>query len=88
MATFKYDVLPDWFVAVVEWVHLRQSDDLAKIDLEVVCQECGQHLCDADNDDSLACLIRVALDHAASCTRQLGVPYGAREAAEPGGEDR
>jgi hypothetical protein len=56
--------------------------------MELICQECGQHLCDAEDDDSLACLIRAALDHAATCAKQLGAPYGARAATGPGRENR
>lgn len=54
----------------LEHVELRASDDEVKTDLEVTCTHCGQHLCDAEHGDTLAVLIRAALDHT-SC---VGVP--------------
>lgn len=47
---------------------LRASSDSAKVDLELICEACGGHLCDAQHDDSLESLAGMALDHrAAGC---------------------
>ena len=47
---------------------LRASTDCVKTDLELICEKCGAHLCDAQHDDSLETLAGVALDHrAAGC---------------------
>ncbi len=42
---------------------LQASVDSAKLDLELVCQSCGSHLCDAEPGDTLDVLSGVALDH-------------------------
>lgn len=49
---------------------LRASSDIVKTDLELICERCGSHICDAEHDDSLETLAGVALDHrrTASCT--------------------
>lgn len=39
------------------------SDDPAKIDLELKCDECGEHLCDIEAGDDLDILLDVATDH-------------------------
>jgi hypothetical protein len=48
---------------------LRASSDIVKTDLELICERCGSHLCDAQHGDSLENLAGVALDHRrdASC---------------------
>jgi len=42
---------------------LRASADSAKIDLELFCEDCGTHICDAESRDSLEVLASTALDH-------------------------
>lgn len=46
-------------------VTLRVSDDSVKQDLEVICDACGVHLCDAEHGDTLETLAEVAREHAA-----------------------
>ncbi|WP_165589010.1 hypothetical protein [Mycolicibacterium conceptionense] len=43
---------------------LRVSGDSAKPDLELICLECGEHLCDAEHSDSLHSLVATCEDHA------------------------
>lgn len=47
----------------LESVSLRVSEDSVKSDLEVTCDLCSQHLCDAEHEDSIAVLARVATAH-------------------------
>jgi len=49
---------------------LRASSDIVKTDLELTCERCGHHICDAQHDDSLETLAGTALDHrrTAGCT--------------------
>jgi hypothetical protein len=42
---------------------LWASSDDVKTDLELVCLTCGEHLCDAQHEDSLAALASMAADH-------------------------
>ena len=42
---------------------LRASEDPAKVDLELICEACGTHICDAQHGDSLEVLASTALDH-------------------------
>lgn len=42
---------------------LQASDDAAKFDLELVCDECGDHLCDAEAGDELWALVSVSNEH-------------------------
>jgi len=42
---------------------LRASTDIVKTDLELRCDECDEHLCDAEHDDTLSPLAGVAFDH-------------------------
>lgn len=44
-------------------VALRASEDCAKTDLEVVCERCDEHLCDAEAGNTLAVLVSVAHHH-------------------------
>lgn len=44
---------------------LKASSDPAKTDLELRCDTCGEHLCDAESGDSLEVLGSVAESHAA-----------------------
>ena len=46
---------------------LRASEDPAKVDLELFCEACGTHICDAEHGDSLEVLASTALDHRLSC---------------------
>lgn len=41
----------------------RQSEDIAKLDLELTCGECGTVICDIQADDNLRSLVSVAEDH-------------------------
>jgi hypothetical protein len=54
---------------VLERVRLRQSDDAAKLDLELLCELCGKHICDAQDDDTIGVLARCALGHMAVCAQ-------------------
>lgn len=42
---------------------LRASGDAAKRDLELVCTVCDAHICDAEPDDTLSSLARMAAGH-------------------------
>lgn len=42
---------------------LRCSNDPVKTDLEVICERCGGHLCDAEHGDTLKVLVAVATEH-------------------------
>lgn len=42
---------------------LTASDDPVKTDLELIHTPCGERLCDAEHEDSLGVLARVASDH-------------------------
>jgi len=42
---------------------LKDSGDGVKTDLELTCEDCGEHLCDAEPDDTLFSLVGVAADH-------------------------
>jgi len=48
---------------ILDDIRLRQSRDSAKQDLEVTCDQCGEHLCDAEANDNLGVLVAVALSH-------------------------
>jgi hypothetical protein len=50
---------------------LRASTDSVKMDLELVCLDCGEHLCDAEAGDRLDILADVADDHHARCDAHL-----------------
>ncbi|MFC9995704.1 hypothetical protein [Nocardia sp. NPDC127526] len=52
---------------VLDWVHIKAPLDDVKPDMELVCQLCGEVLADAEHDDSLGILARVALGHMHSC---------------------
>mgnify|MGYP003387095678 CR=1 FL=1 len=45
---------------------LRASGDAAKRDLELVCTACDEHICDAEANDTLSSLARMAAGH--TCT--------------------
>lgn len=64
---------------VLDWVHLKHSE----YDMEIVCQECGLILGDAEDDDSLGLLARAAIDHMPLCPKGLGVPLDQRAATSP-----
>ena len=51
---------------------IRASDDLAKIDHELICPRCDNAVCDVEVTDSLGLLVRVALDHLSTCTLGSG----------------
>ena len=55
---------------------LRVSQDPAKVDLELVCDVCETHLCDAEHGDELATLVSVAESH--RCPGPLCSGCGAR----------
>jgi hypothetical protein len=42
---------------------LKQSADDVKTDLELIHEDCGEHLCDAEAGDSLFSLVGVAANH-------------------------
>lgn len=42
---------------------LRVADDPIKTDLELVCVDCGEHVCDAQHGDTLAILAEVVSTH-------------------------
>lgn len=42
---------------------VRWSDDTAKSDPELVCDDCGEVLCDVEHGDTLAALVAVASQH-------------------------
>lgn len=48
---------------ILDQIVLRGAEDSAKTDLEVVCLICGEHLCDAEHDDSIGVLVAVAIAH-------------------------
>lgn len=48
---------------VLESFELRASDDPVKRDLELVCTQCGERLCDAEHGDTLGVLVHLALKH-------------------------
>jgi len=41
----------------------RQSDDEVKRDLELICDDCDEHVCDIEHGDGLAILAMTALSH-------------------------
>ena len=41
---------------------LRVSEDPVKVDLELICDDCGENLCDAQDGDELGVLVAV-VDH-------------------------
>lgn len=45
----------------------RASDDPVKTDLELMCEDCGEHLCDIEHGDSIAVLVSVCNDHDGEC---------------------
>jgi hypothetical protein len=49
-------------VALQRFEALRSSDDV-KTDLELTCIECKAVLCDIEDGDSLATLVRVTTEH-------------------------
>ncbi len=53
--------------SVLRDFQLRVSEDPAKVDLELICEACGTHICDAEHGDSLEVLASTALDHRLSC---------------------
>lgn len=58
----------------LERFELRQSDDYVKRDLEVTCTDCGEVICDAEDEDTLGLLARVAEDHDCSENPNFGFP--------------
>lgn len=49
----------------------RRSDDLAKCDLELICEACGEVVCDVEDGDDLEVLVSVAEDHSAACRSKV-----------------
>jgi hypothetical protein len=47
----------------LDWFELRVSEDPVKVDLEVVCTECDEVVCDAESGDTVATLVSVAMGH-------------------------
>lgn len=45
----------------------RASDDSAKTDLELICTDCGEHVCDVEHADGLGVLASVAQEHTREC---------------------
>ncbi|MET9861983.1 hypothetical protein ABZY93_22215 [Streptomyces smyrnaeus] len=52
----------------VQGVLIRDSDDIAKLDKELVCGDCNEVLVDVEDGDYLEVLVAVALDHVTACT--------------------
>lgn len=48
---------------LLERIVLQPADDSAKTDLELICERCNSHLCDAEAGDTLRVLASVALTH-------------------------
>lgn len=48
-------------------IKAMSADDTAKRDLELICLDCGEWLCDVEAEDSLATLMRVATEHGKTC---------------------
>jgi hypothetical protein len=42
---------------------LHGSDDPVKLDLELICDLCGEHIVDAEDGDSLQVLVEAVEDH-------------------------
>lgn len=53
--------------AVLETFTVAWSGDLAKRDPELVHGTCDEAVCDVEQGDTLAVLVRTALHHAADC---------------------
>lgn len=51
------------FARLLDNIVLQASTDEVKTDLEVVCQTCGDHLCDAEHGDTVRVLLNTALAH-------------------------
>lgn len=59
--------MDEYIVVMLETIETRQSDDVVKTDLEVVCTRCDAHLCDVQHGDTLGTLAGLAYDHAVNC---------------------
>lgn len=55
-------VAPD-LPAILESATCRLSDDPAKHDLELTCDECGEVICDVEDGDTIGILGSVVTDH-------------------------
>lgn len=51
------------YAQLLDAIVLQQSDDEVKTDLEMVCSRCGEHLCDAEDGDTMRVLLNTALQH-------------------------
>jgi hypothetical protein len=49
---------------------LLDSDDAAKLNLELVHTRCGERLCDAEHGDLLTTLADMVTDHDATCPKR------------------
>lgn len=55
-------------VGLLEHVVAKHSDDAAKHDMELVCTQCDEVLCDIEDGDTLTVLVSMATDHTEDCT--------------------
>lgn len=57
-------------IRVLSTFKLVASTDAVKRDLELTCTACNEHLCDAEDDDTLGSLVNMATRHARSCPKR------------------
>lgn len=53
---------------VIDWVSLRETDDVSVLAKDLICDLCGAVIYQHDDGDSLGCLARRALDHMHTCS--------------------
>ena len=58
---------PDHSVSALVHFTALQSSDLVKRDLELTCDDCGQVICDIEDNDSLLVLVLTATEHLDEC---------------------